>query len=189
MTVNTIDINGTTPQVEFKTCFPVNSWMGVGLGSDRMNEAELIFFMAPVDETLRKVVNTKMTGPRPGRPEFIPTESALYKANIGTCGDGKISISTQRPLNSAGLDGGNGTYVIPIGETFDFLAAGLYPEYVFNSTYSKMPGHAGGKGFSAKLKIQISKDGSVAQVSEDHFDLYLLHGLAMWTAWGLLGLT
>lgn len=180
------DLKAPKPLIEFKTCFPVNTWMGVGLGAPNMHDAELVFFMAPVNESLRKVVNSKMTSAKSGRPDFIPTESALYKAAIGTCGDGKIEITTSRPLNAEAEPGGNNTYVIPIGEDFDFLAAGLFTKYVFNSTYDKMPGHAGGKGFSKIMKLQISKSGKISIAGS--FDLYLLHGIAMWAAWGILGL-
>jgi hypothetical protein len=110
--------------------------------------AELVFFMGPKDVSMRKVVNTRMQGAvKGGRPSFIPTESKLYAATVGTCGEGMLSIATKRPLNSTALEGGNGTYVIPVGEPFDFLVAGLYKNYVFDTTYDKMPGHTGGKGF------------------------------------------
>jgi hypothetical protein len=72
-----------------------------------------------------------------------------------------------------------------LGEKTGLLVAGLYN--VFNTTYDNIPGHAGGKGFRHILEIQISDDGSISYAGEVESP-YFLHGVAMWTAWGLLGL-
>jgi hypothetical protein len=53
------NIYTTPPSLEINACFPVNTWYGLGLGGDNMYNSELVFLMAPVDETLRKVISTR----------------------------------------------------------------------------------------------------------------------------------
>lgn len=43
-----------------KVCFPVNRWFGFGFGGTEMYNSELVFFMAPPNKDLQKVVATRM---------------------------------------------------------------------------------------------------------------------------------
>ena len=47
-----------THYLEINTCFPMNKWFGIGFGT-RMNDAEIVFFLAPVGEDVQKIVSTK----------------------------------------------------------------------------------------------------------------------------------
>ena len=94
------NLNSTPPVIEFRACFPENAWLGMGLGGNKMTQAELVFFMAPANLTMRNVVSTRMVGSMPTRPENIPMDSPIYERNISTCGDGLIEFVARRPLEA-----------------------------------------------------------------------------------------
>ena len=78
-----------------------------------MWDSELVFFMAPPDQTLQKVVATRMTGTKNTRPQYVPSEQTeIYKTiskqeNTAACGDGNIDWTVQRLLNTDGKNGAN----------------------------------------------------------------------------------
>jgi hypothetical protein len=47
--------------LEMKLCFPRNRWFGVGFGGKEMFSSELVFFMAPNNKDMQRVVATRMT--------------------------------------------------------------------------------------------------------------------------------
>lgn len=72
------NFDDSPPQLELVACFPVNTWLGFGLGEGHMYNSELVFFMAPVDTNLHRVVSTRTTTGRSGRPRPIPDDSPIY---------------------------------------------------------------------------------------------------------------
>jgi hypothetical protein len=54
--------------LEMKACFPENTWFGIGFGGYLMTNTELVFFMAPTNKSLTKVISTRMNGTRSTRP-------------------------------------------------------------------------------------------------------------------------
>lgn len=76
------------PEMEFIACFPENTWFGIGIGGHQMKTAELVFFMAPTDPTLHKIVSMRVT--KAGRPANIPVDTPYYERIISTCGEGLI---------------------------------------------------------------------------------------------------
>jgi hypothetical protein len=46
-----------THYLEINTCFPMNKWFGIGFGT-KMNDAEIVFFLAPVGNDVQKIVST-----------------------------------------------------------------------------------------------------------------------------------
>jgi len=61
-----------------------------------MYNSELVFFMAPPDKSLQKVVATRMSIQRNTKPDFIPSEQTeIYttiskEENTAGCGQGNI---------------------------------------------------------------------------------------------------
>ena len=52
-------LNLTVPLIEFKACFPNGTWYGIGLGTQTMKDAELLFFMGGTDIKHQKVLSLK----------------------------------------------------------------------------------------------------------------------------------
>ena len=81
-------LNQAVPELEMIACFPENTWFGIGLGTHKMKNAELVFFMAPTDPALHKIVSTKVS--KATRPSKFPVDTPFYKRTISTCGSGMI---------------------------------------------------------------------------------------------------
>ena len=130
-------------QIAFTACFPENTWFGIGLGGSNPKSAELIFFMAPKDESLRKVISTRI---REGadRPDDFPIESPLYQSNISSCGPNMIYFETRRPLVCADPNQTicKGVEPIYVERSIDMIVAGIYT--VFDTLYENIPTHEGG---------------------------------------------
>ena len=112
-----------------KVCFPLNRWFGFGIGGDKMYNSELIFFMAPPDQTLQKVVATRMTSQTNKRPEFIPSDQTeIYQTvskveNSTECGQGNIDWTVHRLIDTTGKFGSNISYSLTVGTDISMLVA------------------------------------------------------------------
>lgn len=95
-----------------------------------------------------------------------------------------IQFISKRPLDATKLPHGAETEPLKVNQTVDVIFAGLYN--TFDSSYSKMPGHTKGKGFIKTIAITIHQDGSITESGVS--DVYFIHGILLWVAWGILGL-
>jgi hypothetical protein len=115
------------PVLEFKVCFPMNRWFGLGLGGNQMYNSELVFFMAPPNEAMQKVVATRTS--KNGKPDFVPSETSdvykLISKNIGSCGNDMMEMVVHRVIDTNGLKGSNISQSLTVGEDIPFITAGL----------------------------------------------------------------
>ena len=100
-----------THYLEINTCFPMNKWFGIGFGT-RMNDAEIVFFLAPIGDDIQKVVSTVTEkGAKHNIVDFPLASPEIYKNFAKTIDDPKcggvgfINMYVQRLLKTDGLIG------------------------------------------------------------------------------------
>ena len=77
-------------------------------------------------------------------------------------------------------------YNFKVGVQIQMSAAGLYK--IFDTDYANILEHTGSRGFKDQFEIVINSDGRVTSTFSASVDLYFLHGILMWVAWGFFGL-
>jgi hypothetical protein len=129
-------------EIEFKACFPNGTWLGFGLGGYKMTNTELVFFMAPTQKNLHRVVSTRMTGAKKStRPDNLEVDSPIYTTQVSSCGKDMVQFISRRPLDPRGNSLAQGhEEILKIGEPIKMIVAGSYVE--FDSFYNKQtPSH------------------------------------------------
>jgi hypothetical protein len=95
-----------------------------------------------------------------------------------------IEMTASRLLDCSQLTGSQDIETLTVGKAFGFMMAASYDK--FTGGYDEIPTHDHHRGFKKFMNLKIHPDGTIQVISL--FDIYWLHGVLLWVAWGGFGL-